>query len=114
MVYHANFLRYFERARTEYFAERGISIRDYLLQGISFAVVRAEVIYDAPARYGDILTIDSEIAKVRRVSLVFHHAVRRKGETSMLVRAKVTLACLNGEGRLTQLPQPYLEASTVQ
>ena len=61
VVYHANYLRYFERARTEFFAERGILIRDFMEQGIIFVVVRAEVDFESPARYGDILSIQSEI-----------------------------------------------------
>jgi acyl-CoA thioester hydrolase len=111
VVYHANYLRYFERARTEFYAERGISIKEYMEQGITFAVVRAEVVFDAPARYGDILTITSEIEKVRKVSLVFRHTIRRKGTDQMLVRAKITLGCLNREGKLTSLPEAYVLVS---
>lgn len=109
VVYHANYLRYFERARTEYFAERGISIRDYMQMGIAFVVVRAEVFYEAPARYGDILLINSELEKMRRLSLDFKHAIHRKEEEQILVRAKIRLACLNGNGQLTQLPKTFLE-----
>ena len=109
VVYHANYLKYFERARTEYFAERGISIRDYMLNGIEFVVVRAEIFYESPARYGDVLIVNSELEKVRRVSLDFKHTIRRKDEDGMLVRSTIRLACLNGEGKLTQLPHGLLE-----
>ncbi len=112
VVYYANYLRYFERARTEYFAERGISIREYMEQGITFVVVRAEIDYKSPARYGDILIIKTEIEDLRRISLVFNHEVRRKGEDSLLVQAKVRLACLNKEGKLSRLPKPVLEILT--
>lgn len=114
VVYHANYLRYFERARTEYFAERGISIRDYMQMGITFVVAKAEIVYESPARYGDVLTIDSEIEKVRRVSFVFNQTIRGKGEDSLLVRAKIKLGCLNGEGRPTQLPKSVLEILKVK
>jgi len=112
VVYHANYLRYFERARTEYFAGRGISILDYMERGITFVVVRAEIIYEAPAKYGDILIINSEIEKMRKVSLVFNHTIRRKREDSRLVRAKIKLGCLNGEGMPTQLPRAVSEILT--
>jgi acyl-CoA thioester hydrolase len=109
VVYHANYFRYFERARTEYLAEEGISIRDYMEKGILFVVVRAEIIYESPGRYGDILVVNSEIEKIRRVSLDFRHTVLRKGESGVLVRAKIRLACLNREGKLTPLPKNFLE-----
>ncbi|HJX30618.1 MAG TPA: YbgC/FadM family acyl-CoA thioesterase [Thermodesulfobacteriota bacterium] len=109
VVYHANYLRYCERARTEYFAEQGISIRDYMKNGIVFVVVRAEIFYESPARYGDVLIINSELEKVRRVSLDFKHTIRRKDEDGVLVRATIRLACLNGDGKLTPLPKGFLE-----
>ena len=109
VVYHANYLKYFERARTEFFAGLGISIRDYMEMGIAFMVVRAELFFESPARYGDILVINSEVEKMRKVSMDFKHVVRRKGEDDILVRSKIRLACVNKEGKLTQLPQAYLE-----
>jgi len=114
VVYHANYLRYFERARTEYFAERGFSILDYMKRGINFVVVRAEIVYEAPANYGDVLVVYSEIEKMRRVSFDFKQTVRRKGRENILVRGKVRLACLNGEGRLTPLPRPFLKIANMK
>jgi len=113
VVYHANYLRYCERARTEYFAARGVSIRDYMQYGILFVVVRAEIFYESPARYGDVLIVNSELEKMRRVSLDFKHTIRRKGDKGVLVRAKIRLACLNGDGKLTQLPKAFLEIFNV-
>lgn len=109
IVYHANYLRYFERARTEFFAEQGISVKDYMNNGILFVVVRAEIFFESPAKYGDVLVINSEVEKMRRVSLDFKHTIRRKCEDGILVRAKIRLACLNGDGKLTQLPKAFLE-----
>jgi len=109
VVYHANYLRYCERARTEYFADQGISIRDYMKNGIVFVVVRAEIFYESPARYGDVLIINSELEKLRRVSIDFKHTIRRKDEDDVLVRATIRLACLNGDGKLTPLPKGFLE-----
>ena len=112
VVYHANYLRYFERGRTEYLAERGYSIRDYMKQGIHFVVVRAEVIYESPAKYGDILIINSEIEKMKRASLEFKQTVRRKDEGGILVQGKIRVACLNNEGRPTKLPVALLKLQT--
>ena len=110
VVYHANYLRYFERARTEFFAERGVSIRDLMEQGIVFVVARAEVNFEAPGRYGDILVVESEIEQAKKVSFLFSHVVRRKGEDRVLVRARIKLGCINGEKRPTPLPTAILGA----
>ncbi|MBN2467012.1 MAG: YbgC/FadM family acyl-CoA thioesterase [Deltaproteobacteria bacterium] len=109
VVYHANYLRYCERGRTEYFADRGVSIRDYIKEGISFVVSRAEVLYFAPARYGDILVVQSEIEKMKKVTLVFDQTIRRKGESTLLARAKIRLGCINGEGRPSAIPKSVAE-----
>ncbi len=109
VVYHANYLRYFERARTEYLAERGFSVLDYMNQGVYFVVVRAEVIYESPAKYGDILIVNSEIEKMRRASLEFRQTITRKDEEATLVKGKIRLACLNSEGTLAKLPTPLLK-----
>jgi acyl-CoA thioester hydrolase len=109
VVYHANYLRYFERARTEYFAERGISIREYMEQGISFVVARADIKYKSPAIYGDTLVIETKIEELKKISITFDQKVRRHGEDSFLVQAKIKIACVNREWRLLRFPKPILE-----
>ncbi|WP_455244354.1 YbgC/FadM family acyl-CoA thioesterase, partial [Petrachloros mirabilis] len=52
VVYYANYLKYFERARTHYLEERGLSVARLLEEGRAFVVVRAELDYRTPARYG--------------------------------------------------------------
>ena len=53
VVYYANYLKYFERARTQYLEERGLSVAGLMNEGTVFVVVHAEVDYRSPARYGD-------------------------------------------------------------
>ncbi|HNR13123.1 MAG TPA: YbgC/FadM family acyl-CoA thioesterase [Thermodesulfobacteriota bacterium] len=108
VVYHANYLRYCERARTEYFADRGIVMRDCMNQGIVFVVARAEVRFEAPACYGDVLEIESTISEVRKVSFSFNHTIRRKGESLILARACVKLGCINGERKPIRIPAEVL------
>ena len=56
VVYYANYLKYFERARTQYLEERGLSVAELRDGGTQFMVVHAELDYRSPARYGDTLT----------------------------------------------------------
>ena len=53
VVYYANYLKYFERARTHYLEARGVSVAEMLKGGIQFMVVRADIEYRSPGRYGD-------------------------------------------------------------
>jgi acyl-CoA thioester hydrolase len=112
VIYHANYLRYLERARTEFFAERGISVRNLMDQGIIFVVAWAELSFEAPGQYGDVLVVESKVEQAKRVSFFFSHVVRRKGEDAVLVRAKIKLGCVNGERRPTKLPATILETLT--
>ena len=73
VVYYANYLKYFERARTQYLEERGLSVAGLMKEGRVFVVVHAEVDYLAPARYGETLQIQTVIAEmppsIRRISV---------------------------------------------
>jgi acyl-CoA thioester hydrolase len=109
VVYHANYLRYFERARTEYFGERGISIRECMRAGTLFVVVKADLHYESPAVYGDVLVVSTTLERMRRVSLDFNQVIRRKHENGVLVKGKIRLACVDGERRLTELPKEIME-----
>jgi acyl-CoA thioester hydrolase len=65
VVYYANYLKYFERARTHYLEERRLSVADLRDQGTQFVVVHAELDYRSPGRYGDTLVIDTTLADSR-------------------------------------------------
>jgi len=94
VVYYANYLKFMERARTEWLSSRGFDIgvleREH---GIAFVVRRVEVDYLRPARLGERLDVTFTLVEGRRASLVADQEVRRDGQT--LSRARVTVACLD-------------------
>jgi acyl-CoA thioester hydrolase len=61
VVYYANYLRYVERARTEFFESRGVSLRKLMDEGVYFVVVEAALKYLSPGRYGDIMAIETNV-----------------------------------------------------
>ena len=71
VVYYAKYLEFLEEARTEFFNEKGISIKKLTQQGILFVVARQEIDYKAPAFYGDVLSIDTRVINTSRVKLEF-------------------------------------------
>lgn len=96
IVYYANFLRYFERCRTEWLRALGIEqqrLRE--TEGLQFVVVNASIDYRRPARLDDCLTIRAEIAETARTYLVFEQQALRGDE--LLATAAVKVACLDAQ-----------------
>lgn len=110
VVYYANYLRYFERARTERFASRGIDLAEYQGNGVVFAVVRAEIDYKSPARYGDLLEVDTAIEGVKGSSFTVHYIIRRKKDGAVLVTGGTRMACVNREMKPIRLPDEIRDA----
>ncbi len=102
VVYYGNYLRYLERARTEFLLDHGISVAEFHHQGLFFAVTHVEISYKKPARLGDILNITTEIAEMKNASAVLKNLILRND--TLLVEASVTFACLDKEGKPGRLP----------
>ncbi len=103
VVYYANYLKYFERARTEYLEIRGHSVAALMEQGVIFVVVRAEVDYCSPGRYGETLVIETEICDVTRAALTFSHVIREKVTGRVVVKGSARLAATDKNGKVTRL-----------
>jgi acyl-CoA thioester hydrolase len=104
VVYYANYLRYFEHARNEFFRDRGGTYREFEAQGLMLPVVEAAVNYRAPARYDDLLLIDTDIISTSRVRLTFGYEVRRENESVLLCSGHTVHACLTTAGKPARLP----------
>jgi acyl-CoA thioester hydrolase len=109
IVYYANYLKYFERCRTEWLRSLGIDQRELAQRRrLQFVVAEMSVQYLRPARLDDTLTIDAAIAERARSYLVFQQQARRGDE--LLASARVKVACVDA-GRMapTRLPAALLE-----
>ncbi len=107
VVYYANYLKYFEEARTEFLHNKGADVKTLAEKDILFVVGRVEIDYKAPARYGDTIKILSEITKLRNVSLEFYQEVKR--DEQLLVCAKTKLVCVGSSFRPKVMPQGITE-----
>ena len=110
VVYHANYLRYFERARTEYLRERGLSVGELADRGSIFPVVRMEVDFRAPGRHDDLLRIETEVLEVGKTSFTIGQQAVRAVDGKLLVDAKITLVCVNQQMKARRLPEELLQA----
>jgi acyl-CoA thioester hydrolase len=110
VVYYANYLKYFERARTEYLEARGHSVAALMEQGTVFVVVHAEVDYRSPGRYGDTLVIETSVSDVTPASFTFSHVLREKTSGRMVVEGSVRLAATDGNGKIRRLDKATVAA----
>jgi len=110
VVYYANYLKYCERARTEYLESRGLSMKQLIDDNIFFVVAEASLKYLSPGRYGDILVIETVVDRVGPASISFKHEIRRDATGQRLVQATVKLGCVNQEMKPLRLRQDILHA----
>ncbi|MCA0964506.1 tol-pal system-associated acyl-CoA thioesterase [Salipiger bermudensis] len=104
IVYHANYLKFIERARSEWVKGLGIdqnALREH--DGVVFVIRRIEADFRASARFDDELVVQTKVQSVGGVRLVLHQEVQRAGEA--LFTAEVTLVSMTLDGQPTRLPQ---------
>ncbi|GIW55464.1 MAG: acyl-CoA thioesterase [Nitrospiraceae bacterium] len=110
VVYYANYLRYFEWARTEYLEARGISVVELLKDGTQFLVVHADVDYRSPARYGEVLSVETKLTDIGRSSLTFSHVIRERASRRVVVEGSAKLVTVDLQGKVKRLDPSLVEA----
>jgi acyl-CoA thioester hydrolase len=109
VVHHSRFFQYFEMGRVELLRAAGVSYAQLEMAGVLFVVAKVECRYRAPARYDDELTLLTKIVKQTHVR-IDHEYVLKRGET-VLATAATTIACVNRQGELIQIPAELAEAT---
>jgi acyl-CoA thioester hydrolase len=104
-VYHASYLRFFERARSEILDSIGYPMRDIAEGSHRFVVYEMKIRYHKPARLGDRLEIKTEVQRSSGYRLTFRQQATRASESSALVRAEVEVVSLDAQGELLELPE---------
>lgn len=106
VVHHTVYPVWFEMGRTELLRSTGRNYRDMEAAGMLLAVVKLEVTYKQPARYDDLVEIRTTLAKIGAVKVEHTYQVWR-GE-DLLATGLTTLACLDRNGRVQQIPEGIL------
>ena len=107
-LHHSRFLQYFEMGRVELLRSIGFRYAELESQGIYFVVVKAAVSYKAPAKYDEVLTLTTKIARQTHVRIDHAYELRR-GET-LLAEATTTIACVGRDGQVRQIPDLLIPA----
>lgn len=102
VVYHANYLRFIERARSEWVRQLGNDQNAMRDEGIVWVVRKLEAEYLAAARFEDELIIETTMSGVSNSKLVMDQVVKRGDQ--VIFTAKVTAVCMNAQGRAVRLP----------
>ncbi|MEP7004899.1 MAG: tol-pal system-associated acyl-CoA thioesterase [Sphingomonas bacterium] len=109
VVYHANYLRYMERARSDMLRLAGIDQRAvHEAGGGAYAVSALAIRYRRPARLDDALVVVTRLTQIRAASVDIHQRVMRGAE--ILSQADVTAALVSASGRPTRQPLAWIEA----
>jgi acyl-CoA thioester hydrolase len=103
LLHHANYLVYFEQARTELMRSLGLSYRDLEDGGYLLVLTKLEVRYKRPAYYDDVLTIRTTVVKTTAVRIDQVYEVLRDG--TLIAEGSTTLACVDRDGRPQPLPE---------
>lgn len=105
VVYHANYLKYFERARSEFLRLLGIHHSDLaaLPEPLAFAVSRIDVRFHRPARIDDLLRVVTRAAAIKGALFVLHQQAECDGH--LLAEATVEVVCVNSGSRPRRMPK---------
>lgn len=93
VVYHANYICFFERARTEYLRQVGFSQQQLLAGSFAFVVKKLEIDYKIPARLDDLLRVETVVTELKKATIVFQQQLWR--DDICLSEAKVTVASVD-------------------
>ena|SRR3990167_6138137 len=105
VVYHANYLKYMERARSEWLDSVGAGIEWQRAEQVGFMVHSAEIEFIQPARLHELIEVVTSIRVLRKASVVFDHHLHVTGaKDNILSRARMKIACVDGNLKPRALP----------
>ena len=107
-VYHARYLQFLERGRSDYLRLLGVHHRELAAAGLAFAVRRVEIDFLRPAQIDDVLLVTTRALVVRGARIILDQAISIRGES--LLQAAVTVAMIGPAQRAVRLPTAVREA----
>ena len=109
VVYHANYLIWFDRARTELMRETGVTYKELEQQGVYLAVSEVKVRYRAAARYDDLVRVSCWVRDLGSRRVTFGYAVERAATAELLATGETALVSLTHDHTLTRIPDHVVE-----
>ena len=104
VVYHTNYLVWCEVGRTDFMRENGASYAEMERDGIALAVTDASVRFHAPARYDDLICVETSLTELKSRTIRFEYLVRNAQTGQRLATAQTTLISIDRAGHVTAIP----------
>ncbi len=108
IVHHAQYLTYFEAGRVEWLRRRGLNYATWTAEELHLPVVDAVLRYRSPARFDDVLTIETRLVELRRASLRYAYAITRESDATLLAEGETRLACVDAAHTVRRIPPAFL------
>jgi len=108
-VYHGNYLKYLEEARSGMLESLGFAVTKLLERGVGFAVRRQEMDYKAPSVYGDELDIETGVKEYSPYRIVFQYTIRNQ-DGKLIGKAQTDLVCVGKDLKLVEIPADLQQA----
>ena len=102
-VYHANYLKFCERARSDYLRVKGVDQKAMFAEGTAFVVRRMDCNFLAPARFEDELTVETDFKEMHGARFELFQTIKRGSD--ILFTAAVTVVLIDGRGRPKRIPE---------
>lgn len=102
VVYYANYLKYFEEARTLFMAQKGFSVPALIQRGLYFVVARQEVEYKYSVRYADEIDVSTRVLEISDIKIVFENIITNQNGR-LCTKGKTTLVCVDCTGMPTPM-----------
>jgi acyl-CoA thioester hydrolase len=115
IVHHANYVLLFERGRLEYLRRRGLPYKAMVDRGLHMPVVELNVRYRKPARFDDLLCVETRLGALSRVTVRFNYAIYRpqlapSAPAELLLEGHILLACVDEKTRPKPLPEDIVQS----
>jgi len=109
VVHHSNYFRWFEMGRVEYLRQAGVFLTDLLKEGIIFPIRDVSCQYRSPSRFDDLIRIETTMAELSPVKMVFGYRIVKVDGDVLLASGKTINLFTNSAGKIIRLPGKYYE-----
>ena len=109
IVYHTNYIKWFEVGRNELMRQLGIAYKEMEELGFNLPLTKVSCHYFLPAKYDNVLTIETQIDYIKRASMKFNSYIWDEDKKTLLVEGYTVHACTNAEGKIRRIPPQILE-----
>lgn len=109
IVYHTNYIRWFELGRSELMRQLGVAYTELAKLSLNLPLTKVSCHYLAPARYDELVMVETKFDYIKRASIKFNSKIWDENQQKVLVEGYTVHACTNNEGKIRRIPQLLLE-----